>query len=51
MQYPPALITLDYIDFADVLAASPTQLWPMAARATLLPGRADQQSLALEVAR
>jgi hypothetical protein len=51
MQYPPALITLDYIDFVNLLVALPTRLWPMPSRYTLLHGHAVQQSIAIEVAR
>lgn len=51
MRYPSALITLNYIDFAELLTALPTRLWPMPSRATLLFGCADQQSLAMVVAR
>lgn len=51
MQYPSALITLDYIDVADVLAALPTRLWPMQSRYAVLLGCADHHALAMEMAR
>ena len=49
VRYPPVPIALNYPDVADVLAALPTRLWLMPLRYALLPGRADQQTLATEV--